>query len=172
MSSIEARTDRPVAEKLLGRFAAWPAFAKVLADLRGGVGFAHLRGLDRIDAVSGRRCFRRRARRSDRSGHGRKCTSGGLREEIDFLLGPAPPSFSPTSGARRLRSAAGAKSDALAPRKVLCALALGPTAGLPTPNPACRRYDSAAWTRRVPDPAWLRRKIRVLRVGERVDPDE
>jgi transcription-repair coupling factor (superfamily II helicase) len=173
MPEPEVRTGLPIAEKILGRFASWPAFAEVLGDLRGGGESVRLRGL-----IGSTRSLAAAALARERAGPivliaAESAVAEELREDLDFLLGPRSAVHYPDLG--------GAPYDTISARspmrslraEVLSALLLGRVEGLPLYRGLKVVVTTpAAWMRKVPNPDWLRKKIRLLRVGETVDPDE
>jgi transcription-repair coupling factor (superfamily II helicase) len=172
MQRAEVRTDLSIAERVLERFTAWPAFAEALRDLREGGVRLRLRGLTgsaRSMAVAG--LARERGApvvvlAVDAT------TAEEIREDIDFLLGPRSAVLFPDTGAEPYLPLSGRGPARSIRTEVLCALALPDRAPLPlfrdlrvvvtTPR---------AWLRRVPEPAALRAQIRAVRAGEPVDPE-
>ncbi|MBM3286295.1 MAG: transcription-repair coupling factor [Candidatus Eisenbacteria bacterium] len=172
MPRADARVGLSVADSILERFAAWPAFAKVLADLRGGAKRARIGGL-----VASTRSLALAALARERAAPIVLITAEAhdadeIREDIDFLLGPRSAVLFPDLGEDPY-GAAPARSPARSVRaEILSALALGSPASLPMLRDLRVIVTTPpAWMRKVPEPAWLRDRIRTLRVGESADPD-
>ncbi len=172
MAQAPATTDLPVAVRLLGRFAAWPAFAEVLSDLRGGANRVVLRGL-----TGSARSLAAAALARERdfpililtpeSNHAEE-----TREDLDFLLGPRAAAHLPEPGADPYESHTPHAAVVSLTTEILCALALGPSAALPLyRNLQAVVATPQAFLRLVPHPDRLRARIRRLKVGDSIDPE-
>lgn len=174
MPSADERTDLSIAERILERFSTWPAYAKVLADLRGGVEYVCLRGLtgSTRSLAAGALSIERRAPMVLLTSE--SSTAEEIREDLNFLLGPRAAVHLPEPGGDPYAAHLSARTPMSSLRtEILCALALGDTAALPLYRDLRVVVSTpAAWMRKVPAPDWLRPKIRLLRVGESIDPDE
>ncbi len=173
MASADPRPGLSVSTRILERFSAWPAFAKVLVDLRGGAKRVCLRGL-----TGSARSIAAAAIALERNAPIVLLTSESnaaeeIREDIDFLLGPRSAVLLPDPGSDHYVAQAQRSPLRSLQTEILCALALGGHAALPFYRDLRILVTTpGAWLRRVPSPEWLRGKIRMLRVGTTVDPDE
>jgi transcription-repair coupling factor (superfamily II helicase) len=173
MARADARPDLSVTSRLLERFIAWPAHAKVLIDLRGGAEHVRIRGLTgstRSLAAAGL-ALERGAPIVFLTAESNAAEE--IREDIDFLLGGRSAILLPDPGSDHYVAQPQRSPLRSLQTEILCALALGSHAALPLYRDLrVLVMTPGAWLRRVPSPEWLRGKIRLLRVGETVDPEE
>jgi len=175
MRTADVGTDPSIALRILERFATWPAFAKVLVDLRGGAKRVCLRGLTGSTrsivpaALAEEGAPPIVVLTTDSN------TAEEIREDLDFLLGARSAVVLPDRGGEPYAAHAARGPLRSLTTEILCALALGRDGRTAAPLYRDLRVIVAtpgAWLTKVPSPAWLRGKIHMLRVGQTIDPED
>ncbi|MDM7914281.1 MAG: transcription-repair coupling factor [Candidatus Eisenbacteria bacterium] len=193
MPSAPDIRDSSVAATLLERFSRWPSFQKARDEVRAAMAAAARPGGDgraadgragastiRLHGLTGSaRSLAIALLASDSEKPilflaSESAIAEEVREDVDFLLGPRSAVLYPASDGSPYASAPGRGAARVIRTELLSVLATG-MRGEELPlyrNLRVVVTTPPAWIRKVPAPEWLARRVRVVRVGQPIDPED